>query len=210
MLTGPLQELLKFTPEDHQDYEDAKAALEKVQSVVEEVNKKKRESENLQKILEIQGRISNLSVLQLIVACGEGNSKLIMAWLYGLQELGQSLVKPGRQYFKEVRCNKISSQGKSQECHLFLFSDILLYTSTTLFQQKISDFKSTIKVPSLCLYFPSVLLQVCDHDRAAPMSPLQEKSTPLSDPYLSSDVPYGPFRIPKVCAPCHLWSTLLG
>jgi hypothetical protein len=59
---GEWQELLKYTPEEHPDHAQAKAALEKVQGVVEEVNKKKRDSENLQKILEIQGQISNISV----------------------------------------------------------------------------------------------------------------------------------------------------
>lgn len=116
-----LRELLKYTPEEHPDHAQAKAALEKVQGVVEEVNKKKRDSENLQKILEIQGQISNIS------------------------ELGQSLVKPGRQFLREMTCSKISSQGKTQERHLFLFSDLLVFASSTLFQQKISEFKSTIK-----------------------------------------------------------------
>jgi len=53
---------MKYTPEDDPDYNDLKAALEKVSAVVNVVNKKKAETENLQMLLEIQGQIAGAQV----------------------------------------------------------------------------------------------------------------------------------------------------
>jgi hypothetical protein len=55
-----LQDLFKSTPESHGDYQNLKKALEKMQSVAEYVNEKKREAENLNNTLLIWGKLSGL------------------------------------------------------------------------------------------------------------------------------------------------------
>lgn len=45
---------MKHTSEDHRDYNDLRNAHKKVQEVALYVNEKKREAENINKILEIQ------------------------------------------------------------------------------------------------------------------------------------------------------------
>lgn len=114
-----LRELLKHTPEDHADYTYVKAALEKVHAIVEEVNKKKRDSENLQKILEIQGKINNIS------------------------DMGKALLKPRRQFLMEATFNKISA-GNNQERHFFLFTDLILYVSPLILGTQIHALKSSL------------------------------------------------------------------
>jgi len=48
----------------------------------------------------------------------------------------------------DLTCSKVLPQGRTKERHLFLFSDILICANPINFQQKIYDFKSTIKVRS--------------------------------------------------------------
>ncbi|KAL6070710.1 RhoGEF domain containing protein [Balamuthia mandrillaris] len=97
-----LKELLKYTPDSHPDYKDLQAAYEKVSSVVEVVNQKKRESEDMQKILEIQGTIQ------------------------GLHE-GLKLLEPARRLVMEGWMHKVAHHGRAQYRLFYLFTDLLIY-----------------------------------------------------------------------------------
>ena len=52
-----LVDLLKKTPEDHADFLDLKAAVEKTKEVADYVNEKKREAENLNKVVAVQEKL---------------------------------------------------------------------------------------------------------------------------------------------------------
>eukprot|EP01087_Luapelamoeba_hula_P011918 TRINITY_DN3304_c0_g1_i2.p1 TRINITY_DN3304_c0_g1~~TRINITY_DN3304_c0_g1_i2.p1 ORF type:complete len:521 (-),score=109.35 TRINITY_DN3304_c0_g1_i2:32-1594(-) len=102
-----LRELMKYTPEDHQDYADIQAAFDKVSEVVEFVNKKRAEAEGLQTLLEIQRQV------------GGGDIK----WL-----------EPGRHFIREGPLTKVQAQGgKMMERYLFLCNDILVYVTSNTF-----------------------------------------------------------------------------
>jgi len=49
-----LQDLLRYMPEDHKDYKNLNSALDKMSQIAQHVNERKREYENLKKIVDIQ------------------------------------------------------------------------------------------------------------------------------------------------------------
>ena len=53
-----LEDLLKYTPQEHEDAEDLRAAVDKMREVADYVNEKKREAENLNKVLRVQEVLS--------------------------------------------------------------------------------------------------------------------------------------------------------
>jgi len=55
-------ELKKNTKPDHADYGNISKALEQLETVAQSVNERKRQSENRQKILDIIGQVSGVSV----------------------------------------------------------------------------------------------------------------------------------------------------
>ena len=57
-----LQELLKWTPEDHSDHEPLKRALEKIRRIVDIVNERVRKVENVIKVQEVEAKLTNAAV----------------------------------------------------------------------------------------------------------------------------------------------------
>jgi hypothetical protein len=57
-----LKELSKNTPENHEDYQNIKNALEKIQNEVDGINNNKAGSDNLKKLVEISTSIDGLKV----------------------------------------------------------------------------------------------------------------------------------------------------
>jgi hypothetical protein len=103
-----LQDLFKHTPEGHPDYEDLKKALEKMQTVADYVNEKKREAENLNAVLAIWHRISG------------------MPPSYNLAQPHRKYVRQGR--LVEVKGLHGDALTKGSERYCFLFNDLLLVT----------------------------------------------------------------------------------
>jgi FYVE/RhoGEF/PH domain-containing protein 5/6 len=61
-----LQELLKYTPEDHEEYESISKSLEKIKEVASENNEAIRQRENLEKIMEIMMKIDSRRRINLL------------------------------------------------------------------------------------------------------------------------------------------------
>ncbi len=57
-----LKELSKNTPENHEDYQNIKNALEKIQNEVDGINNNKAGADNLKKLVEISTSIDGLKV----------------------------------------------------------------------------------------------------------------------------------------------------
>ena len=57
-----MQELLKHTPEEHEDFEPVSSALKEVSAIVDLVNQSSREAANVQKILDVESRLVNAKV----------------------------------------------------------------------------------------------------------------------------------------------------
>eukprot|EP01090_Pellita_catalonica_P021835 TRINITY_DN827_c0_g1_i3.p2 TRINITY_DN827_c0_g1~~TRINITY_DN827_c0_g1_i3.p2 ORF type:complete len:424 (-),score=94.27 TRINITY_DN827_c0_g1_i3:2221-3492(-) len=55
-----LRELIKHTPKDHPDYEKLLQAYDKMEQSVSSINERKKELENLQKMFEIQAKVSGV------------------------------------------------------------------------------------------------------------------------------------------------------
>ncbi len=108
-----LQDLFKNTPESHADYQNLKKALEKMQSVAEYVNEKKREAENLNNTLLIWGKLSGL-------------------------DPNYNFAVPHRRYVRQGRLLEIdgmsspatfdASKVRAKMRYCFLFTDIIVVT----------------------------------------------------------------------------------
>eukprot|EP00007_Cunea_sp_BSH-02190019_P006443 CAMPEP_0174238538 /NCGR_PEP_ID=MMETSP0417-20130205/11572_1 /TAXON_ID=242541 /ORGANISM="Mayorella sp, Strain BSH-02190019" /LENGTH=725 /DNA_ID=CAMNT_0015317381 /DNA_START=421 /DNA_END=2594 /DNA_ORIENTATION=- len=96
-----LKDLLKNTAEDHPDFDNLQKAMNKIQEVVDYVNERKRLSENLMKIYEVQRLI-------------DGNEV-------------NDLVEPTRRLVREDVLTIKSKRGKASPKKIFLFNDMLLY-----------------------------------------------------------------------------------
>ncbi|XP_076052966.1 FYVE, RhoGEF and PH domain-containing protein 3-like isoform X2 [Oratosquilla oratoria] len=97
-----LEELRRYTPEDHPHYSDIIGALEEISRVAEHINKCVCEGECVQRMLLLQ-----------------------KAFKYGQP----NIIAPGRTLLKEGRLHKVSRKGSgSHERLFFLFSDMLVYT----------------------------------------------------------------------------------
>ena len=97
-----LRELIRRTPADHEDRAGIEAAVEKIQRVVDEVNRNKAKADNLKQMLALNDRIS------------------------GLPRALEPLVQPSRRLVREGWAQKISG-GNDQERYLALFNDMLIY-----------------------------------------------------------------------------------
>lgn len=117
--------MIKYTPESDTDYADLKAALDKVSAVVNVVNKKKAETENLQMLLEVQGQIAGGQVYL-------AHPFFPVLFIDIILQKDLHLIEPGRMFLMEATFNKISGT-KCQERHFFLFNDMLVYVSTAVF-----------------------------------------------------------------------------
>lgn len=96
-----LRDLLKVTPEDHEDHDNLVAALGKIEEVVTYVNERKRLAENLQKILDVQKQIESTEEL--------------------------NLVSPSRRFVREG-VFKVFEKSKPHERCLYLFNDLIVMT----------------------------------------------------------------------------------
>jgi len=103
-----LKELKKYTWPEHEEYDALVKALLKAQEIATHVNERKRQIENMSKTLEVQSKIT-----------GDFDS----------------LIKPGRKMIREDKLIKVTQGGlfssiKRKERIMFLFSDLLLWTTT--------------------------------------------------------------------------------
>lgn len=99
-----LKELLRETSETHADYLALERSYNRLAEVVAEINEKKRQSENLVKLIEIQNNF--------ITSTGEEPLKL---------------VSPHRRFVAEGIFKKAKLPKQSiKNCHIFLFNDIIL------------------------------------------------------------------------------------
>jgi len=116
-----LRELVKHTREDHPDYNSLVNTIDTMSQLVTLVNQSARESENLQKILEIEGSLTHANHLKLII--------------------------PGRKFVREGKLTKISG-SHVQERQFFLFNDILIYAKPALVKKQF-EFKGLIPINRL-------------------------------------------------------------
>ncbi|CAH1785476.1 unnamed protein product [Owenia fusiformis] len=105
-----LEDLLKFTPQDSEDYPAIKDAAGEMQKVALHINEHVRQHENFQKMLAIQRNLA-----------GEAAPKILA---------------PGRVFLKEGNLMKIPRKGygKPQERKFYLFSDMLMYAKPRLLE----------------------------------------------------------------------------
>mmetsp|Transcript_124780 Transcript_124780/g.186397 ORF Transcript_124780/g.186397 Transcript_124780/m.186397 type:complete len:518 (-) Transcript_124780:63-1616(-) len=98
-----LRELIRYTPEDHPDWDPLQSAFSKINSVVADINEAQRQAEGLQRILDLQKMIDNV----------------------------ESLVAPGRNYVKEGEMSFYKSQKSktAEKRHVFFFTDLILLTN---------------------------------------------------------------------------------
>ncbi|KAL6072247.1 guanine nucleotide exchange factor 9 [Balamuthia mandrillaris] len=99
-----LRELLRYTAEDHPEYEDLAAAYQKVESVAHHVEKHNNRAENVSKMIEIQRSVTGLGKI--------------------------TIVQPQRTFLMEDDFVKLSSKKRRSNypLHLFLFNDALMAT----------------------------------------------------------------------------------
>jgi hypothetical protein len=117
-----LRELLRFTPQEHPDFEGLTKSFNKINEVVLVVNEGQRAQENKNKILDIQKRLD------------------------GVENFGQ-LVGPSRRLVLEGILQELNPDGSSTPVHYFLFNDLLVravprrHTSLKdkLLKKKLSD-----------------------------------------------------------------------
>ena len=111
-----LEQLLKFTPKDHNDYEKLFQATQKMNSVVDVINKGKRQLETFHKASFLQIEIERVL---------EGKFQLM---------------KIGRFYIREGDFYKISGQKTLQQ-RLYLFNDLVIYGKIINPNKKTEKFK---------------------------------------------------------------------
>ena len=101
------REMLKSTRPNHPDFASLEQCLKKTLAIADYVNEKKRNVENLQKMLEIRDHMTDLKGLQ--------------------------LVHPARQFIRDGLIMKVNNYGKGQMRHMFLFSDLLGKNDSSLY-----------------------------------------------------------------------------
>ncbi|GBG34879.1 Rho guanine nucleotide exchange factor, putative [Hondaea fermentalgiana] len=104
-----LKELRKRTPDAHPDALLLESALADIHVVADHVNERLRSHEENAKVLEIQS----------------------MLWTARPGGVPLTLLEPGRSFVREGKALKIRATGTLREVHVFLFSDILLYCSSS-------------------------------------------------------------------------------
>lgn len=97
-----LRELIRYTPEEHPDFQPLQNAFEKINAVVANINEGQRQAEGLQRIIDLQKLIDGVD----------------------------SLVAPGRNFKKEGELSyyKSSKSKHAEKRHVFFFSDLILVT----------------------------------------------------------------------------------
>jgi hypothetical protein len=123
-----LEDMLKNTEKDHEDYEDLKNSLKLVSEVALFVNETIRDHEMMLQMLSIQRSLVGMK---------------------------QDILIPGRKFMKRGRVQKICRRNH-QPRELFLFSDMLIYATPSIIDDhyhfhrlipfefcRLEDFKST-------------------------------------------------------------------
>jgi hypothetical protein len=108
-----IKDLIKYTPEDHDDYKLLVEAEGKVNEVVLAVNEYKRAMESLQYVLELADAIEGI----------------------------ENLVVPGRRFVIEFEANIVEphiSESLQKTRHVILFTDLLLITKQRKHNKKIT------------------------------------------------------------------------
>lgn len=112
-----LQELLKYTDEEHEDYENVKNALEVMREVASNINEKKRKVENIKKIAE---------------------------WQLGIEQWeGEDVLLKSSQLVHSGEVTKIS-KGRAQQVTLFLFDHQIVYCRKDLIKKRSLEYKGRI------------------------------------------------------------------
>eukprot|EP01119_Soliformovum_irregulare_P019072 TRINITY_DN5977_c0_g1_i1.p1 TRINITY_DN5977_c0_g1~~TRINITY_DN5977_c0_g1_i1.p1 ORF type:complete len:961 (-),score=254.34 TRINITY_DN5977_c0_g1_i1:6-2888(-) len=114
------KELLKSTSHNHVDYQNIENCMKKLSQVAEYVNEMKRNSESMAKMSEIAENLVDAK--------------------------GLVVVQPARVFIREGSFMKINAHGKSQERHVFLFNDILIYAKAQFFKRTNYQYKGLIRM----------------------------------------------------------------
>ena len=97
-----LDELIKFTPEEHVDLADLRKAIELIKNIASFINEKKRESENISEIASIQPRLKGVPF---------------------------NLAHPLRKLHMKGELTRIAPSNALEKRFFFLFTDMLLSTT---------------------------------------------------------------------------------
>jgi len=104
-----LKELRKRTSDEHPDARLLESALADIQVVADHVNERLRSHESNAKLLEIQNAL----------------------WTSRLGGVPVTLLAPGRTFVREGKMLKVRSTNTFREVHVFLFTDIFLYCTSS-------------------------------------------------------------------------------
>ena len=96
-----LEEVVKYTPEEHIDYKDLCTALETIKEIAKFINERKRESEYMDKVVKIQSKIKGLNMI---------------------------IVHPLRRLLKRGVLLRVNEAGAQEERYFYLFNDMMLST----------------------------------------------------------------------------------
>jgi len=110
---------LKFTANEHPDYNDLAKALAKIQETMARVNEAIGDAQRMTQLLDIEQKFGfTLVCLQLVFAAIDA----LIGCLFQ-----QNLIDPARKFVKEGQLGKITSTTLVVRPMYFLFSDILVY-----------------------------------------------------------------------------------
>ena len=116
-----MQELIRYTPEDHADFQPLQNAFNKINEVVANINEGQRQAEGLQRIIELQRQIEGIDVSEPMVFY---TCSLLTLWFF------QTLVAPNRNLQKEGDLNfyKSAKTKNPEKRHVFFLSDLIILT----------------------------------------------------------------------------------
>eukprot|EP01100_Stratorugosa_tubuloviscum_P013944 TRINITY_DN7193_c0_g1_i1.p1 TRINITY_DN7193_c0_g1~~TRINITY_DN7193_c0_g1_i1.p1 ORF type:complete len:558 (-),score=190.50 TRINITY_DN7193_c0_g1_i1:75-1748(-) len=132
-----LRELTKNTWKEHADYDNLQRALKSVITVTKYINDKKREAENMQKLVSVQQRLQDA------------------------HPIVSQLLQPHRRYIREGTILQLKP-NKIKERYGFLFNDLFLVTKKTSKRKKNTLFGETVRFKMTgCICLP---IEACEID----------------------------------------------
>jgi len=150
-----LRELKKHTPEGHPDREQLTLALSKIEAVAAHVNEAKRHVENMSKLLDIQNRIKDAQFLLF-----KPDRRLLREGM--LRRLREEYVLD----HSGTRAAELSTESVEQL--VFLFNDLLLWTTLSFDITGFVDLAKVVVLPAQLAHLPlSISLAV----KGRPWSP---------------------------------------